>query len=308
MQFAYFNSIKEKRALASKYLSFNPHPDVWVGYTDQNHEGTWTSVNGERPKLTLEFQVNEPSNSGGDENCLHMEHKGENFLFNDVNCAIKQRFICQKTEVLEPPTTTTTTTTVAPTTTTVAPTTTTVASTPTKVAPKVVKLNEIGQFEYSHRKGVTVVTWYVSESKETWSDSVDICEKQGKYLATFDKAAEANALLAAYAKYNPHSNTWIGYTDQDQEGRWTDINDKDLMFPIEFHDNEPNNSGGNEHCLQMWNKNNQLKYNDDKCDKKVNFICVTYSYRPKSYTVTKAPTVSSTSETMKKQPDDIIDL
>ena len=87
-----------------KYFLFDPHPDVWVVYTDQDHEGSW-SGNGEDTKLTLKFQVNESSNSGGAENCLHMEHKEENFLFNYVNYVTKQRFICQKTEIINPPST-----------------------------------------------------------------------------------------------------------------------------------------------------------------------------------------------------------
>ena len=58
---------------------------------------------------------------------------------------------------------------------------------------------------------------------------------------------------------------------------------------IEFHDSEPNNKSGEENCLQMWSKTNQLKYNDTKCGRKMNFICVTYSFRPKTYTVTEAP-------------------
>ena len=270
MEFGYFKSIEEKNAFIALFHKFSPQPGVYFGYTDQGHEGIWKSVSGEVNTVPLDFQFNEPNNSGGDENCLHLDKKVD-FLFNDINCGIQRPFICQKTEIIIPPTTTTTTTT------TVAPTTTTVAPTTTTVAPPVVKLNEIGQF----RKGVTIVTWYVSETKETWINSVDICEKQGKSLVNFANAKEASALLAAYAKYDPHPDAWIGFTDQDQEGRWTNVVNRDLTFPIEFHDSEPNNSGGNENCLQMWNRNQQLKYNDANCDSKMNFICVSSSYRPK---------------------------
>ncbi|CAO1360554.1 unnamed protein product [Diamesa serratosioi] len=318
MELAHFKTKEEEGSLISLYSSFQPHPDAWIGYTDEGHEGKWTNVAGDETKITLDFHDNEPNNSGS-ENCLLMEQWSD-FHFNDRRCSHKSQYICQNILVSlfpQNPTTlratnftasklqSTTNRYITRKTSTKSPSITTTsrsytASNPPTTTTIPVKDNfkQIGQYEHLHRKGVTVITWYVSESKATWNSSLDICDKNGKYLVNFINAKEANALLTAYENYDPHYDAWIGYSDEGHEGRWTDIVEDDLMFPIEFHDNEPNNAGGNENCLLISNQNKELKYSDGNCYKKMNFVCETYSYRPNSYKpsdeiiTTKQPTTT----------------
>ncbi|CAO1385277.1 unnamed protein product [Diamesa tonsa] len=102
MELTYFSSRQDKNTLSALYHDFAISPwGVWVGYHDQGHEGTWTNIYGSRPSLSLEFQAGEPTNSGGDENCLHMDNINHHFTFNDVNCGIARPYICHKIETVE---------------------------------------------------------------------------------------------------------------------------------------------------------------------------------------------------------------
>ncbi|CAO1385241.1 unnamed protein product [Diamesa hyperborea] len=99
MELTHFSSRQDKETLSSLYHAFTPHPQgVWVGYTDEGHEGYWTDMYNHPPKLSLDFQANEPTNSGGDENCLHMDNINSFFSFNDAKCSIPRPYICHKIE------------------------------------------------------------------------------------------------------------------------------------------------------------------------------------------------------------------
>ena len=97
MELAHFKTKEEEGSLISLYSSFNPHPDAWIGYTDEGHEGKWTNVDGDETKISLDFHDNEPNNSGS-ENCLLMEQWSD-FHFNDRRCTHKSQCICQTTQV-----------------------------------------------------------------------------------------------------------------------------------------------------------------------------------------------------------------
>lgn len=97
MELAHFKTKEEEGSLISLYTSFEPHPDAWIGYTDEGHEGRWTNVAGDETKISLEFHENEPNNSGS-ENCLLIEQWSD-FRFNDRRCSHKSQCICQNTLV-----------------------------------------------------------------------------------------------------------------------------------------------------------------------------------------------------------------
>ena len=116
---------------------------------------------------------------------------------------------------------------------------------------------------------------YISKTeKATWANSQVICNSYGMELASFDIPNEIEFLLTGYEKLtNKPSNTWIGYTDEGQEGIWT--NNKINLLPknVGFHNGEPSNSEGKEHCLEVCFLNNQYKFNDNQCFRLHHFIC-----------------------------------
>ena len=68
---------------------------------------------------------------------------------------------------------------------------------------------------------------------------------------------------------------WIGGTDLGQERKWRWVDGSKFAW-TKWHSGEPNNSGGDEHCMQFlgtaWNqvKNN---WNDVACHRKYMAVC-----------------------------------
>lgn len=112
--------------------------------------------------------------------------------------------------------------------------------------------------------------------KESWKDSVEICEKYGMELATFDSPKESQDLLEAYRhKSIKHSNVWVGYTDENHEGAFISSDDKLLHNKTCFHEGEPTNGedGIAENCIEIFEYDGEHKYNDNQCSRKFHYMC-----------------------------------
>ena len=87
---------KEEDELLKLYRASSTHPDAFVGYTDEGHQGTFTTVEGEKLEISLDFHTDEPNNYDGEEDCLELHKNNNNFKFNDVRCNSNRQFICEK--------------------------------------------------------------------------------------------------------------------------------------------------------------------------------------------------------------------
>ena len=122
--------------------------------------------------------------------------------------------------------------------------------------------------------GKTSKTWYLSTWSSNWTKAVEECKSYGMKLATFgsDKR-EAEDLLNLYSASNTHPDAFIGYTDEVKEGTFTTLRGEKLQINLNFHTNEPNNGRDVENCLEFYNLNMVVKYNDVDCSHNRNFIC-----------------------------------
>ncbi|CAO1420784.1 unnamed protein product [Diamesa tonsa] len=130
--------------------------------------------------------------------------------------------------------------------------------------------------EYDHCATKIIKSLYVSKTeKASWAKSHDICKSIGMELATFDLPNEAEQLLVNYRLYSTKkTNVWVGYTDENHEGVWISNKGKLMHENISFHDGEPNNYDGVEHCLAIaLYSNNQYKYNDIHCSLIRHIMC-----------------------------------
>ncbi|XP_077861872.1 von Willebrand factor-like isoform X1 [Saccoglossus kowalevskii] len=66
----------------------------WLGITDKNHEGTFTYYSNDEALNFIHWDVNEPNNELGNENCVEVWKL--NGLWNDVDCMLKRaNAICE---------------------------------------------------------------------------------------------------------------------------------------------------------------------------------------------------------------------
>ena len=108
------------------------------------------------------------------------------------------------------------------------------------------------------------------KDKATWQDAHDICLEQGGDMVSIH-STEQQELLSQTAYSYVSGHVWIGLSDLEIEGTfaWTDGTLLDFEF---WQNNEPNNSGNNEHCGHFYEAEPHY-WNDLPCGNQVHFLC-----------------------------------
>lgn len=102
------------------------------------------------------------------------------------------------------------------------------------------------------------------------------CAALGASVAQFKTKDEQDRINRLASKLT-RSPFWVAVTDVEYEGwwRWPDgtvLSRRADVGDAPWHDNEPNNWGGNEHCAAL-NWHGAAKWNDLPCDNRLGFIC-----------------------------------
>jgi hypothetical protein len=103
----------------------------------------------------------------------------------------------------------------------------------------------------------------------TWAQAQQVCRSQATELATITDATELTIVTNTFTAYE----MWIGLNDLANEGTlvWAD---GDSSTYRAWAPGEPNNSGGNEDCVQMVHDYSfGVSWNDNRCDKNTKFLC-----------------------------------
>nr|XP_024656917.1 ladderlectin-like [Maylandia zebra] len=99
----------------------------------------------------------------------------------------------------------------------------------------------------------------------TWAQAQRICQSLNANLASVNSNDEYQFIRAVISSASRESGlTWENY--------WFWIDGTYFTFTQWCH-GEPNNAGGNEHCL-MVNSSGSKCWNDGRCDSQYPFICV----------------------------------
>jgi len=120
---------------------------------------------------------------------------------------------------------------------------------------------------------------------ETWYNARAKCEALGTQLVKIESAEENDFLKSTYL--NTSGVTfWIGLTDQMQEGEWIWTDGSPLGAYVNW-DEDPNNLGGNQHCVHILRGpfsigeyrfyDDKLGWNDLECDFTLGYICEAFS-------------------------------
>merc|ERR1711902_7886 len=113
--------------------------------------------------------------------------------------------------------------------------------------------------------------YYWSNNTKTWYEAEAFCHQENGHLATITSEA-INQYVLEGMNSRGLSNAWMGGTDIDEEGtwKWTDSSPFEFTF---WHSGEPNNSGGNQHCMTQWNHGQKIKWDDRRCSNSLTFLC-----------------------------------
>ncbi|KAK6194941.1 hypothetical protein SNE40_000470 [Patella caerulea] len=120
--------------------------------------------------------------------------------------------------------------------------------------------------EYPLHTGQNCMKVYNVE--QTWFDANNTCSQDGGQLVTMTP----DDVDLKYAVLHEHLSAeewfWIGANDIDTEGEWK-WNDGSTVQPLKWMPDNPDNSEGNEDCLETTN----IHWNDQPCNDLRKFIC-----------------------------------
>lgn len=108
----------------------------------------------------------------------------------------------------------------------------------------------------------------IQVSPKTWSQSRDDCKQRQSELIKLSSTEELNYVYNTFIRPLHGKSSWIGLTKIDQHFQWVD--GSNLTFK-NWNIGEPNNSGGNEKCVELFVHSG--KWNDITCSKLRPFLC-----------------------------------
>ena len=142
--------------------------------------------------------------------------------------------------------------------------------------------------------------YLVVSAKASWFDAALYCMDRGGVLATIATAAQ-NALIIELLTNASVDHAYLGGNDHAKEGTWVwaDGQSMDVTYS-DWDSGQPDNWGGNEHCLTMVNVlakthgwANQQKWVDYPCMEELPFVCQDTHRPPMSLQNISYPVVAS---------------
>eukprot|EP00298_Acanthocystis_sp_HF-20_P008529 c17729_g2_i1.p1 GENE.c17729_g2_i1~~c17729_g2_i1.p1 ORF type:complete len:208 (+),score=60.41 c17729_g2_i1:29-652(+) len=120
-------------------------------------------------------------------------------------------------------------------------------------------------------------------TKKTWYHAKRSCEAANSYLVTITNPEEMIFLknsfgFATDGQWGDWSGPWIGYTDAGNKGNWkwvtgeVAVTGQDTIYH-NWYPNEPDNCCGGEDCAHISGGHWQDKWNDNKCQAQLPYIC-----------------------------------
>ncbi|XP_053335427.1 C-type lectin domain family 4 member M-like [Clarias gariepinus] len=112
--------------------------------------------------------------------------------------------------------------------------------------------------------------YFMSNEYKNWTESREDCIKRGADLVIINSREEQEFI--SKQKVNKKVQAWIGLSDRETEGEWKWVDNTTLNITF-WASREPNNSGGDEDCAEIYSGDTGNFWNDKKCSEKINWIC-----------------------------------
>ncbi|XP_027880295.1 CD209 antigen-like protein E [Xiphophorus couchianus] len=109
--------------------------------------------------------------------------------------------------------------------------------------------------------------YFLSTTSGSWNKAREDCRNRGGDLVVISDDDEQKFVVAL-----TETSAWIGLR-KETEGSWKWVDGTALSSELKkfWGEEQPDNSGGKEDCVQIWG--NSKTWNDDKCDAKIKWIC-----------------------------------
>ncbi|XP_058047709.1 uncharacterized protein LOC131202621 [Ahaetulla prasina] len=115
----------------------------------------------------------------------------------------------------------------------------------------------------------------VFNEHKNWNDAETFCRtyKPGCHLASIHGSEESTELAEYVSDYlKSGGNVWIGLNDPQKQRSWQ-WTDRSQSNYLPWKQGEPNNSGNNEYCVELWRDSGYKDWNDENCASTRAYLC-----------------------------------
>ncbi|XP_017069721.2 C-type lectin 37Db [Drosophila eugracilis] len=112
--------------------------------------------------------------------------------------------------------------------------------------------------------------YYISLEKSNWFEASNLCRQKGGFLLNLESMQELE-LLSPHL--HPAYSYWLSINDLGVRGVYvSEATGREAPF-INWSVGQPDNSGGNDRCVELWLSTTAFQMNDLSCQMEVAFIC-----------------------------------
>ncbi|XP_037931039.1 C-type lectin 37Da-like [Teleopsis dalmanni] len=116
--------------------------------------------------------------------------------------------------------------------------------------------------------------YYIEQTNVVnWHKAVDTCRRMGADLATIRYNDQIISLSNYLLSKGYRNFYWIAGNDLAEQGNFYWISNGRRMTYAKWTPGEPNNFGGNEHCVHLQEPTGGYTMNDNDCSRLLYFIC-----------------------------------
>ncbi|EDW67270.1 C-type lectin 37Db [Drosophila virilis] len=117
--------------------------------------------------------------------------------------------------------------------------------------------------------------YFIWHTKVSWFNAAHVCRRLGGDLVLIESEEEmtsvSNFLLSQ--GYDGSAWFWTSGNDITQNRRFQSITNGMPLSYTKWSHGEPDNAGGNEHCVHLWLRDGSFKMNDWICNERAQVLC-----------------------------------
>ncbi|XP_067653315.1 perlucin-like, partial [Haliotis asinina] len=113
--------------------------------------------------------------------------------------------------------------------------------------------------------------YWFSTITGSFAEAASYCRYLESHLATVENRDEDSFIKGYAIRHRRAPNYWLGGTDLTVEGKWLWEGQRRMNYA--HWPRQPDNSKGQEHCLELRRVSGTYDWNDIKCDTPSHFIC-----------------------------------
>ncbi|XP_023169285.2 C-type lectin 37Db-like [Drosophila hydei] len=116
--------------------------------------------------------------------------------------------------------------------------------------------------------------YFIWHTNVSWFNAIHICRRLGGDLALIESASEMQS-ISNYLISQGYGNTWLWTSGNDlvQNRKFLSVTSGMPLPYTEWSGGQPDNAGGNEHCVHLWLRNNSFRMNDWICSSPAQVLC-----------------------------------